>query len=60
MKSWSRKIGASMAITPAEIAETRGMVLEQHLDIRTITMGISLMAAPTRASSACARRSMIA
>ena len=32
-----------MAITPAEIAETRGMVLEQHLDIRTITMGISLM-----------------
>ena len=32
-----------MAITPAEIAETRGMVSEQHLDIRTITMGISLM-----------------
>ncbi|WP_308616620.1 DUF711 family protein, partial [uncultured Enorma sp.] len=32
-----------MAITPAEIAETRGMVFEQHLDIRTITMGISLM-----------------
>ena len=32
-----------MAITPAEIAETRGMVAEQHLDIRTVTMGISLM-----------------
>ena len=32
-----------MAITPAEIAETRGMVAEQNLDIRTITMGISLM-----------------
>lgn len=32
-----------MAITPAEIAETRGMVEEQNLDIRTITMGISLM-----------------
>ena len=32
-----------MAITPAEIAETHGMVSEQHLDIRTITMGISLM-----------------
>lgn len=32
-----------MSITPAEIAETRGMVSEQNLDIRTITMGISLM-----------------
>ena len=32
-----------MAITPQEIAETRGMVEEQNLDIRTITMGISLM-----------------
>ena len=32
-----------MSITPAEIAETRGMVYEQNLDIRTITMGISLM-----------------
>ena len=32
-----------MAITPQEIAETRGMVAEQNLDIRTITMGISLM-----------------
>ena len=32
-----------MGITQAEIAETRGMVFEQHLDIRTITMGISLM-----------------
>ena len=32
-----------MSITPAEIAETRGMVEEQNLDIRTITMGVSLM-----------------
>ncbi|TXF36253.1 MULTISPECIES: PFL family protein [unclassified Collinsella] len=32
-----------MSITPAEIAETRGMVSKQNLDIRTITMGISLM-----------------
>ena len=32
-----------MAITPAEIAETRDMVSQQNLDIRTITMGISLM-----------------
>lgn len=32
-----------MSITPQEIAETRGMISEQHLDIRTITMGISLM-----------------
>lgn len=31
-----------MSITPQEVAETRGMVSEQHLDIRTITMGISL------------------
>ena len=32
-----------MAITPAEIAETRDMVSQQNLDIRTITMGISLL-----------------
>lgn len=32
-----------MAITVAEIFETRDMVAEQHLDIRTITMGISLL-----------------
>ena len=36
-------MGDFMSITPAEIAETRGMVSEQNLDIRTITMGISLM-----------------
>mgnify|MGYP000205302323 CR=1 FL=1 len=46
-----------MAITPAEIAETRGMVEEQNLDIRTITMGVSLRVAVTRTSTACARRS---
>ena len=32
-----------MAITAEEVAETRNMVTEQHLDIRTITMGINLM-----------------
>ena len=32
-----------MQITPAEIAETLAMVGQQHLDIRTITMGISLL-----------------
>ncbi len=31
-----------MQITPADIAETLAMVGQQHLDIRTITMGISL------------------
>jgi hypothetical protein len=32
-----------MAITPEEIFETLAMVGEQNLDIRTVTMGISLM-----------------
>lgn len=31
-----------MAITPEEVAETLSMVSQQHLDLRTITMGISL------------------
>ncbi|MBQ9058266.1 MAG: PFL family protein [Atopobiaceae bacterium] len=31
-----------MAITPQEITETLNMVSQQHLDIRTITMGINL------------------
>lgn len=34
--------GAPVAITPQEVAETLDMVSNQHLDIRTITMGISL------------------
>ena len=29
-------------ITPQEVAETLSMVSEQNLDLRTITMGISL------------------
>ena len=29
-----------MQITPAEIAETLAMVSKQHLDIRTITLGV--------------------
>lgn len=32
-----------MAITAEEVAETLNMVTEQNLDIRTVTMGISLM-----------------
>ena len=32
-----------MAITPEEIFETRNMVSQQHLDLRTITMGLSLL-----------------
>lgn len=31
-----------MQITPAEIAETLAMVSQQHLDIRTITLGLNL------------------
>ena len=31
-----------MQITPAEIAETLAMVSNQHLDIRTITLGLNL------------------
>ncbi|MBR3312944.1 MAG: PFL family protein [Atopobiaceae bacterium] len=31
-----------MAITPEEVAETHAMVSQQNLDLRTITMGISL------------------
>ena len=31
-----------MQITPAEVAETLAMVSKQHLDIRTITLGINL------------------
>jgi uncharacterized protein (UPF0210 family) len=31
-----------MQITPAEVAETLAMVSQQHLDIRTITLGLNL------------------
>ena len=31
-----------MQITPEEIAETLAMVSKQHLDIRTITLGLNL------------------
>ncbi len=34
--------GAIVAITPEEVAETLNMVSQQSLDLRTITMGISL------------------
>lgn len=39
----SRVEGTTVAITAEEVAETLNMVTEQHLDIRTVTMGISLM-----------------
>ncbi|MCI1933905.1 MAG: PFL family protein [Atopobiaceae bacterium] len=32
-----------MSITPEEVTETLSMVSQQHLDLRTITMGISLL-----------------
>ena len=35
--------GATVAITPEEVAETLSMVSQQNLDLRTITMGISLL-----------------
>ena len=41
-----------MQITPAEIAETLAMVNRQNLDIRTITLGISLRAWPPRSTTA--------
>ena len=31
-----------MAITPEEVKETLNMVEQQNLDLRTITMGVSL------------------
>ena len=33
---------SSMQITPQEVSETLAMVSEQHLDIRTITLGMNL------------------
>ncbi len=40
-----------MQITPAEIAETLAMVSKQHLDIRTITLGLNLRGARTPIST---------
>ena len=34
--------GSHMQITPAEVSETLAMVAQQHLDIRTITLGLNL------------------
>ena len=41
--SIASQIGVGMDITPQEVAETMAMVSQQNLDLRTITMGISLM-----------------
>ena len=43
-----------MDITPREIAETISMVTQQNLDLRTITMGISLNACADPDRNACA------
>ncbi len=45
-----------MQITPHEIAETLSMVSEEHLDIRTITLGLNLRGCAAPTSSACARK----
>ena len=45
-----------MQITPAEIAETLAMVSKQHLDIRTITLGLNLRGCTDADIDAMARK----
>lgn len=45
-----------MQITPEEIAETLAMVSKQHLDIRTITLGLSLRSCAHEDVSVMARK----
>ena len=45
-----------MQITPAEIAETLAMVSKQHLDIRTITLGLNLRGCTDSSMDAMARK----
>ncbi len=45
-----------MQITPAEIAETLAMVSKQHLDIRTITLGLNLRGCTHEDISVMARK----
>ena len=45
-----------MQITPHEIAETLSMVSEEHLDIRTITLGLNLRACADNSVDAVARK----
>jgi uncharacterized protein (UPF0210 family) len=43
-------------ITPAEISETLAMISQQNLDIRTITLGLSLRSCAHEDIEVCARR----
>ena len=45
-----------MQITPAEIAETLAMVSKEHLDIRTITLGLNLRGCADGSVEATARK----
>ena len=45
-----------MQITPVEIAETLAMVSKQHLDIRTITLGLNLRGCTDSNMDAMARK----
>ena len=45
-----------MQITPAEIAETLAMVGQQHLDIRTITLGLNLRSCTDSSAQAVASK----
>ena len=45
-----------MQITPDEVAETLAMVAQQHLDIRTITLGLSIRDCAHEDLSVCAGR----
>jgi uncharacterized protein (UPF0210 family) len=45
-----------MQITPREVAETLAMVSQQNLDIRTITLGLSLRDCAHEELAICARR----
>jgi uncharacterized protein (UPF0210 family) len=45
-----------MQITPAEVSETLAMVSQQHLDIRTITLGLSIRNCTHEDIDVCARR----
>lgn len=41
-----------------EVQETNRMIEEENLDVRTITMGISLLTVPTQTVQRSGRRSM--
>ncbi len=45
-----------MQITPREIAETQAMVSQQHLDIRTITLGLNLRGCASNSVDTIAKR----